>query len=140
MPKKIKLAILLIIMLMATELVRCYLYNELTFDGPFGGNYSLNLLLIGFLTNLFVAFNISHRQSWARFILIVFYLVETFIMIPSILYDFNENLNIGIVTIIKKLLQLFVLIILFSGDSNKWFNLNNDPNGTDIKQKKKINL
>lgn len=135
MPKRIKLAILLILTSMATELIRCYLYNVLTFDGPFGGNFSLNFMLIGFLTNLFVAFNISHRQGWARFILFVFYLLETIINIPSILYDFNENLSIGIVSMVKKMLQLSVLIILFSGDANKWFNLKDDPDRKDIKQK-----
>ncbi len=125
-PKSLKIAILLVFVYLLTELLRCYLYYRET--EVFGESLTQTFLIIVFLTNLFFVYNISLRQNWARIGLIVFYLIDILSCFHHIADEFDFVLTIGIVSVIKKILQLSIIIILLSKTSRKWFSLKEDNN------------
>lgn len=119
-PKLIKIVIVLIFTYLITELMRCYLYFTLT--EVFGESLTKTFQIAGFLTNLFLVYNISLRQNWARICLIIFYLIDTAFCYRHIVDEFDFDLSIGIISVVKKMLQLIIVIILLSKSSNNWFN------------------
>lgn len=130
---KIKLAVLLVLISQATELLDDYLNDNFSF--PIGSNF----IVITFPFYIFLAYNIINRQNWARIILLICYSLDMYIFIgSSYQYDsqiyFLGDLRTEIISILKQIIQVSTLIILFSGKSKKWFNMeeNNSLDGSDI--------
>ena len=114
------------------ELMKRYLLKTILFIDPFESHVSLNYLIIGFLVNLFLAYNISLRQPWSRIILLIVYLIDIILFFRHISLEFMEHWSIGFLATLKGILQATVLIILFSGESNKWFSFKNNRGRIDL--------
>jgi hypothetical protein len=124
MQKKIKIVLFLIFTYIITELISYYICFILT--DLFGDGLTDPFQIAWLLTNLFLAYNISLNQNWARICLIILYLIDILYYFHQIENEFAFDLSIGIISVIKKLLQLSIMIILFSRTSNKWFNVKPD--------------
>lgn len=124
-PNNIKLALLLMFITISSDVIDSYLQGGLS--DPSLLMLESKELLIRFFFYLFVAYNIIHKQNWARILLLVFYSVSMYMYIGSLcdigidVYSLGDE-RLMIVSILKHLLQVSSLIILFSGKSNKWFN------------------
>ncbi|MGG7035191.1 MAG: hypothetical protein ACI7YS_08370 [Flavobacterium sp.] len=129
-PNKIKLVILLILISQVCELLDDYLRDNISL--PIGSNF----IVITLPFYMFLAYNIINRQKWARIILLICYSVEILLFIRSLYKVGFEIMSLGdvrimIISILKQILQVSALIILFSGASKKWFNIESDePPGT----------
>ncbi|TXD71121.1 hypothetical protein ESU54_17675 [Aequorivita antarctica] len=76
----------------------------------------ITIVIIGFL-----GYKIGKGKNWARITLLVLFVIGMLGFPLIISNEFQMSPLIGIVSIAQMLIQLYVLIILFSGQSNEWF-------------------
>ena len=112
LPKKIKIALFLILAYLITELIGFYICYTLT--DLFGDGLTDRFQIAWLLTNLFLAYNISLKQNWAKICLIILYLIDILYYFQQIENEFAFDISIGIVSVIKKILQLSIIIILLT--------------------------
>ena len=112
LPKKIKIAQFLILAYLIAELIGFYICYTLT--DLFGDGLTDPFQIAWLLTNLFLAYNISLKQNWAKICLIILYLIDILYYFQQIENEFAFDISIGIVSVIKKILQLSIIIILLT--------------------------
>ena len=76
----------------------------------------MTILIIGFL-----GYKIGQGKNWARITLLILFVIGMLGFPFVILNEFQMSPIIGIVSIAQMLIQLYVLVILFSGQSKEWF-------------------
>jgi membrane-associated HD superfamily phosphohydrolase len=120
-PKKIKEAANLIYLTLAIGFIKYILYVTMTSQKTFTEPRSI---IIGILTIIILAlfaFKIGEGKNWSRITYLVLFIIG---IIPYPLYlsnEFKMSPIIGIVSITQVLIQLYVLVILFTGESKEWF-------------------
>ena len=120
-PKKIKQAANLVYLSLFVGLIKTVLYETMTvqkmlFDPKFLTIGIITIILIGFL-----GYMIGQGKNWARITLLVLFIIGMISYPFFVLEEFQTNSIIGVVSIVQTLIQLYALIILFSGESKEWF-------------------
>lgn len=120
-PKKIKQAANLVYLSLLVGLIKSTLYETMTNQKILADPKSLVIALITILIIGFLGFKISQGKNWARIILLVMFILGMIAYPFIIIAEFQMNSLIGIVSIVQMLIQLYVLIILYSGEAKEWF-------------------
>jgi hypothetical protein len=76
----------------------------------------ITIFIIGFL-----GYKIGRGKNWARITLLIIFIIGMISYPSIILTEFQTNMMISIVSITQILIQLYVLVILFNGESQEWF-------------------
>jgi len=87
----------------------------------FSSGFATTVLIatLAMLAGLNIA--ISKRQNWARFLFLIMLIVGFFFMDPFAIGVAALSSLGGLVMIVQLLLQVGAGILLFTGDSNRWF-------------------
>ncbi|WP_456314154.1 hypothetical protein [Pseudomonas shirazensis] len=120
-PKKVKLAEYLVYFTLVIGLIKSALYEILTSQKMLT---ELKTLIIGIITIIIIAFfgfEIGKGKNWARITFLVLFIIGTLMSYPLLINEFKMSLIIWIISIIQILIQLYILIILFTGESKEWF-------------------
>lgn len=88
-----------------------------------GVSFFVVLLALGIFLLVCVLFvrQIAAGKNWARIVFLVLLLIGLPFAIPTYLTELKTSLVHGIVSIIVALLQVAGTVLLFSGESNRWF-------------------
>ncbi len=130
-PKKVKQASNLIYISLAIGLVKSVLYETMTSQNILSQPRGLSIAVITIIILAYFGFEIGKGKNWARITFLVLFIIG---MIPYPFYLINEfkmSPIIAIVSISQMLIQLYILIILFTGESKEWFKKHNSETKTE---------
>jgi|AVFP01.1.fsa_nt_gi preprotein translocase subunit Sss1 len=120
-PKKIKQASLLVYVSLIVGLLKSALYETMTNQKILSDPKSLTIAIVTILIIGFLGYKIGQGKNWARITLLILFVIGMLGFPFVILNEFQMSPIIGIVSIAQMLIQLYVLVILFSGQSKEWF-------------------
>ena len=120
-PKKLKQAANLVYLSLLVGLIKSVMYETMTTQKMLSDPKSLSIGVFTILIIGFFGYMIGKGKNWARITLLVFFIIGMIAYPFSVLIEFQTNSIIAIVSIVQMLIQLYVLIILFSGEPKKWF-------------------
>ena len=120
-PKKVKLAEYLVYVTLVIGLIKSALYEMLTSQKILTEPKALIIWIITIIIIAFFGFEIGKGKNWARITFLVLFIIGALMNYPILIAEFKMSLIIGIISIIQILIQLYILIILFTGESKEWF-------------------
>jgi len=120
-PKKIKQAANLVYLSLLVGLIKSVLYETMTTQKMLSNPKSLAIGIITIFIIGFLGYMIGQGKNWARITLLVFFIIGMIGYPFIVLNEFLSSSIIGVVSIVQMLIQLYVLIILFSGEPKEWF-------------------
>jgi len=121
LPNELKTAEYIIYISLLVGLVKSISYELLTEQNMITDPMSLTIGIFTILFIGFIGFKVGQGENWARITLLVLFVVGI-IFVPFIVFDeFQMSPLIGILSLLQTALQLYVLIILFTGESKKWY-------------------
>ena len=120
-PKKIKQASILVYVSLLIGLIKSVLYETMTDQKMLSDPKSLTIGILTILIIGFFGYKIGKGKNWARITLLVLFIIGMLGVPFIIMTEFQMNPIIGIVSVVQMLIQLYVLIILCSGESKNWF-------------------
>lgn len=120
-PKAIKTAEYLIYASLIIGFLKSILYEALTAQNMLSEPMNLTIAIVTILLIGFLGFKIGKGKNWARITLLVFFALGLIAFPFIVINEFHMNPIIGIISLIQAAIQLYVLIILFTGVSKNWF-------------------
>jgi len=120
-PKKIKQAANLVYLSLLVGLIKSLLYETMTTQKMLSDPKLLSVGIFTILIIGFLGYKIGQGKNWARITLLVLFILGMIGYPFIVLTEFQTSILIGTVSIVQILIQLYVLIILFSGESKQWF-------------------
>ena len=130
-PKKIKQASNLIYISLIIGFIKSVLYETLTTQKILSQPKALSIGIITIMILAYFGFEIGKGKNWARITFLVLFIIGIIFYPFTLINEFNSNPIIGIVSIIQAIIQLYVIIILFTGESKEWFKKHNSENKTE---------
>lgn len=134
-PKRIKQASNLVYLSLLIGLIKLFLIETITnieipSDPKIFIMVIIMILIIGFL-----GYMIRQGKNWIRITVLVLFTIGM-INYPFLVFnEFKYSYILGTVSIVQMLIQLYVLIILFSGESKIWFKKQKEIKNTSKLQK-----
>nr|WP_314838585.1 hypothetical protein [uncultured Flavobacterium sp.] len=123
-PKKVKQASNLVYLSLVLGLIKMVLYEILTSQKMLTQPKALTIGIITIAILAFFGFKIGEGKNWARITFLVLFIIGIISFPFSLLNEFKMSPIIGIASVIQMLIQLYILIILFTGESKEWFSKN----------------
>ena len=120
-PKKVKQSAYMVYASLGVGLIKSGLYETLTTQKILSDSTSLTVGIVTILLIGLLGYMIGQGKNWARITLLILFVIGMIGYPFIVLTEFRANSIIGIVSVIQMLIQLYVLIILFSGKTNDWF-------------------
>ena len=121
-PKSVKIASYMIYLSIIIGIINSVLYETLGNQEMLSNPKSLIVGIVVFLIIGVIGFQIGRGKNWARIVLLILTVIGIVGLPAIIVDDFLLHPAIGILSIVQTLIQLYVVIILFSGNSKRWFN------------------
>lgn len=121
--KKIRQAANLVYLSLLVGLIKSIFYETMTNQKILSDSKSLTIGIVTIIIIGFIGYKIGQGKNWARITLLVLFIIGMIGFPFIILNEFQINPIIGVVSITQMFIQLYVLIILFSGESKDWFRL-----------------
>lgn len=129
-PKKVKQAEYLVYFTLVIGLIKSALYEILTSQKMLTEPKALIIGIITIIIIAFFGFEIGKGKNWARITFLVLFIIAIIACPFSLINEFKSSPIIGIVYIIEMLIQLYIVIILFTGESKEWFKKHNSVSKT----------
>jgi hypothetical protein len=120
-PKKIKLAANLIYLSLFVGFIKSVSYETLTNQKMLSDPQALTVGIVTIILIGLLAYAIGQGKNWSRITLLILFILGMLGYPLLVLNEFQTNPIIGIVSIVQMGIQLYALIILFSGESKEWF-------------------
>ncbi|MCG8606367.1 hypothetical protein MJD09_15455 [bacterium] len=80
----------------------------------------LTIPVVGSLLVCFVGFKIGRGENWARIVYLIL-VIWSLISFPIFISDFSAPLIFTMIMILTLAMQVYTVIIIFTGESKKWF-------------------
>lgn len=127
-PKKIKQAAILVYVSLLVGLIKSILYETMTNQKMLSDPKSLTIGIVAIIIIGFFGYKIGQGKNWARITLLVLFIIGMLSFPFIILNEFQMSPIIGVVSSVQMLIQLYVLVILFTGQSKEWFKKTENKN------------
>lgn len=122
-PKKVLNAIYLLI---ASQLIG--FLNSFVVNGFSISFIKLLSILFTFSMMMTLIYFINYRKNWARIILLILLLFGIVILLMRIIKTFSIYPITESIALISSIFQAIAVILLFSKESNNWYNHKNETN------------
>ena len=124
-PKKLSYAIILLIVSVILGVIN---YFVITQTSPKWFIYSFYRrffsTLFTYSIQLFLIYQISISKKWARNTFLILLILDILVQFSAIA-SFKFNSIVGFISVVSSVLQIIAIIMIYSKESNEWFNLRN---------------
>jgi hypothetical protein len=123
-PAKVIWAVRLIYFSLGVELLRACvltLFGITTTSTPVSVGELIVSMIITFPFTIILTVLVSQGRNWARILLLVMFLLGIFIVIPTLISQFQYHFLMGLFAVIMNFMQGIAIILLFRNESNAWF-------------------
>jgi hypothetical protein len=123
-PAKVIWAVRLIYFSLGVELLRACvltLFGITTTSTPVSVGELIVSMIITFPFTIILTVLVSQGRKWARSLLRVMFLLGIFIVIPTLISQFQYHFLMGLFAVIMNFMQGIAIILLFRNESNAWF-------------------
>lgn len=121
-PSKANTAIILLYIAWVLGVLRAFLgapaMSHLGSEGQAGA--AVAIVVVIFAIMLFFIFMIGKGRNWARITFLVLFIIGTLMMIVGLVSGAPLGAA-ALMDVVQVLIQLVALVMLFSGESNAWF-------------------
>jgi len=120
-PSRVKLAVNLLYASLAVGIIKSALYETLSNDRMLGDSWAISVFLITFLILGFLGYMMGLGKNWARITFLVLFALGMLVYPGIVMYEFGLLPIIGIVSIVQMLMQGYVILLTYTGESKEWF-------------------
>jgi len=118
MPANIKTASYLIYASLTVSLASILLFEKIA------GPQDIIVAVFTFLIIGLLGFKVGQGRRWARTTLLVLFTLGLIIYPFELIAEFKQGLLYGISSLLTTSVQLIVLVMLFTGETNRWYKEN----------------
>jgi FtsH-binding integral membrane protein len=123
-PKKVSSAINLLIVSIVLGVVNSIISEVTTEMKNYLSGMGLFITIFTFALMIFFIYQMNARKKWARTTFLVLFILGALMFPFTLITLFKSNIVVGLLTVILTVLQIIALTMIYSKESNEWFNLN----------------
>jgi len=121
-PSKVTYAIIILCVYLLLGIVNSFILNLTTTLIDYSSIQVLITTAITWALIIFFIYQINLGKKWARTTFLILFIIGILIFPFSFISTIKASLVVGIVEIVQVIMQIIALILLFSKESNAWYN------------------